>query len=76
MCPQQLKELTNEEEGEDEEEDVGGARQRIRFGCMMKLSFPRYAVTTRGAAVVEETFNCTGEKTACWITCLNPDHRS
>ncbi|XP_043956084.1 RAD52 motif-containing protein 1 [Gambusia affinis] len=55
-----LKELTNEEEGEDEEEDVGGARQRLRFGCMMKLGFPRYGVTTRGAAVVEETFNCTG----------------
>ncbi|XP_047213570.1 RAD52 motif-containing protein 1-like [Girardinichthys multiradiatus] len=54
-----LKELTNEEEGEDAE-DEGGVRQRIRFGCMMKLSFPQHGVMTRGAAVVEESFTCTG----------------
>ncbi|XP_012727513.2 RAD52 motif-containing protein 1 isoform X1 [Fundulus heteroclitus] len=54
-----LKELTNEEEGEDEE-DGGGVRRRMRFGCLMKLSFPQHGVTTKGAAVVEETFTCTG----------------
>ncbi|KAM4717154.1 RAD52 motif-containing protein 1 isoform 2-T5 [Anableps anableps] len=51
-----LKELSNEEDGEDE----GGVRRRMRFGCMMKLSFPQHGVATRGAAVVEETFTCTG----------------
>ncbi|XP_038138194.1 RAD52 motif-containing protein 1 isoform X1 [Cyprinodon tularosa] len=54
-----LKELTSEEE-EDEEEDEGGVRRRLRFGCMMKLSFPQHGVTTRGVAVVEESFTCAG----------------
>ncbi|XP_072224744.1 RAD52 motif-containing protein 1 [Leuresthes tenuis] len=52
-----LKELTSEEEGEEE----GGVRQRrLKFGCLMKLCFPRHGVTTRGAAVLEDSFTCSG----------------
>ncbi|XP_056257760.1 RAD52 motif-containing protein 1 isoform X1 [Seriola aureovittata] len=56
-----LKELTNEEEEDGGEGEEGGLRRRLRFGCLLQLSFPRHRQTTRGAAVVEDTFTCTGE---------------
>uniref|UniRef100_UPI0037E95236 RAD52 motif-containing protein 1 n=1 Tax=Semicossyphus pulcher TaxID=241346 RepID=UPI0037E95236 len=56
-----LKELTNEEEEEKEEEGEGGGREKmLRFGCLLQLSFPHHGQTTRAAAVVEESFTCTG----------------
>ncbi|XP_037620303.1 RAD52 motif-containing protein 1-like [Sebastes umbrosus] len=56
-----LKELTNEEEDEEgEEEEGGGRRRRLRFGCLLQLSFPHHGQTTRAAAVVEDSFTCTG----------------
>ncbi|XP_036944179.1 RAD52 motif-containing protein 1 isoform X2 [Acanthopagrus latus] len=54
-----LKELTNEEE-EEEEEGGGGQWRRLKFGCLLQLSFPHHAQTTRAAAVVEDRFTCTG----------------
>lgn len=60
VWPPQLKELTNEEE--EEEDDKGGGRwRRLRFGCLLQLSFPHHRQTTRAAAVVEDSFTCTGE---------------
>lgn len=53
-----LKELTNEEE--EGEEGGGVRRRRLRFGCLLQLSFPHHKQTTRGAAVVEDSFTCTG----------------
>ncbi|KAM8724212.1 RAD52 motif-containing protein 1 isoform 4-T4 [Acanthopagrus schlegelii] len=55
-----LKELTNEEEEEEEEEGGGGQWRRLKFGCLLQLSFPHHAQTTRAAAVVEDRFTCTG----------------
>ncbi|KAL7378655.1 hypothetical protein ABVT39_016887 [Epinephelus coioides] len=60
-----LKELTNEEEGEEEEEEKeeeegGVRRRRLRFGCLLQLSFPHHGQVTRAAAVVEDSFTCTG----------------
>ncbi|KAM9346287.1 RAD52 motif-containing protein 1 [Symphorus nematophorus] len=58
-----LKELTNEEEEEEEEkeeEEGGGRWRRLRFGCLLQLSFPHHRQTTRAAAVVEDRFTCTG----------------
>ncbi|XP_041812198.1 RAD52 motif-containing protein 1 isoform X2 [Chelmon rostratus] len=55
-----LKELTNEEEEEEEEEEDGGRWRRLRFGCVLQLSFPHHRQTTRAAAVVEDSFTCTG----------------
>ncbi|XP_037834706.1 RAD52 motif-containing protein 1 isoform X1 [Kryptolebias marmoratus] len=56
-----LKELTNEEEGEEEEDEVGGVTQkRLKFGCLMQLTFPQHGLKTRGAAVLEESFTCSG----------------
>ncbi|XP_054464084.1 RAD52 motif-containing protein 1 [Anoplopoma fimbria] len=56
-----LKELTNEEEGEEgEEEEGGGRRRRLKFGCLLQLSFPHHGQKTRAAAVVEDSFTCTG----------------
>uniref|UniRef100_A0A1A7XCZ4 RAD52 motif-containing protein 1 n=1 Tax=Iconisemion striatum TaxID=60296 RepID=A0A1A7XCZ4_9TELE len=55
-----LKELS-QEESEDEEEEVGGVRQKkLRFGCLMQLNFPQHGLKTRGAAVIEDSFTCTG----------------
>ncbi|XP_044037867.1 RAD52 motif-containing protein 1 isoform X2 [Siniperca chuatsi] len=54
-----LKELSDEEE-EEEEEEGGGRRRRLRFGCLLQLSFPHHGQTTRAAAVVEDSFTCTG----------------
>uniref|UniRef100_A0A1A8CYB7 RAD52 motif-containing protein 1 n=2 Tax=Nothobranchius TaxID=28779 RepID=A0A1A8CYB7_NOTKA len=55
-----LKELS-QDESEDEEDEVGGVRQKnLRFGCLMQLNFPQHGLTTRGAAVVEDSFSCTG----------------
>ncbi|XP_070837856.1 RAD52 motif-containing protein 1 [Chaetodon trifascialis] len=51
-----LRELTNEEE----EEEGGGRWRRLRFGCLLQLSFPHHRQTTRAAAVVEDSFTCTG----------------
>ncbi|XP_030264707.1 RAD52 motif-containing protein 1 isoform X2 [Sparus aurata] len=53
-----LKELTNEEE--QEEEEGGGRWRRLKFGCLLQLSFPHHGQTTRAAAVVEDRFTCTG----------------
>ncbi|XP_053194589.1 RAD52 motif-containing protein 1 [Scomber japonicus] len=50
-----MKELTNEEEEED-----GEVRRRLRFGCLLQLSFPRHGQNTRGAAAAEHCFTCTG----------------
>ncbi|XP_028268185.1 RAD52 motif-containing protein 1 [Parambassis ranga] len=50
-----LKELDNEEE----ESEEGGLR-RLRFGCVVQLSFPQHEQTTKGAAVLEDSFTCTG----------------
>ncbi|AWP19364.1 putative RAD52 motif-containing protein 1 isoform 2 [Scophthalmus maximus] len=58
-----LKELTDEEEGDEEDgegEEGRVRKRRLRFGCLMQLSFPRHTQTTRGAAVVEDSFTCTG----------------
>ncbi|XP_026202336.1 RAD52 motif-containing protein 1 isoform X2 [Anabas testudineus] len=63
-----LKELTNEEEevevgvGGEDEEAGGGRRMTLRFGCLLQLSFPYHGQTTRGAAVVEDSFTCTGNE--------------
>ncbi|XP_037544514.1 RAD52 motif-containing protein 1 [Nematolebias whitei] len=55
-----LKELTNEE-GENEDDDVGGVREkRLKFGCLMQLTFPQHGLKTRGTAVLEEKFTCSG----------------
>uniref|UniRef100_A0A8C2ZC63 RAD52 motif-containing protein 1 n=1 Tax=Cyclopterus lumpus TaxID=8103 RepID=A0A8C2ZC63_CYCLU len=34
--------------------------RRLKFGCMLQLSFPHHGLTTRGAAMVEDGFTCTG----------------
>ncbi|XP_049895741.1 RAD52 motif-containing protein 1 [Epinephelus moara] len=67
-----LKELTNEEEGEEEEEEEEGGvrRRRLRFGCLLQLSFPHHGQMTRAAAVVEDSFTCAGEDS---FTCTGPD---
>lgn len=50
-----LKELT-----EEEEEEGGVRRRRLRFGCLLQLHFPHHGQTTRGAAVLEDSFACAG----------------
>uniref|UniRef100_A0A669DMM9 RRM domain-containing protein n=1 Tax=Oreochromis niloticus TaxID=8128 RepID=A0A669DMM9_ORENI len=55
-----LKELTNEEEGE-EEEGGGASQRRLKFGCVLQLCFPHHGQMSRGAAVLEDCFTCTGE---------------
>ncbi|KAM4531552.1 RAD52 motif-containing protein 1 [Odontesthes bonariensis] len=52
-----LKELTSEEEAEEE---GGVGQRRLKFGCLMKLCFPHHGLTTRGAAVLEDSFTCSG----------------
>ncbi|XP_039860902.1 RAD52 motif-containing protein 1 isoform X2 [Simochromis diagramma] len=54
-----LKKLTNEEEGE-EEEGGGAGQRRLKFGCVLQLRFPHHGQTSRGAAVLEDCFTCTG----------------
>ncbi|KAF3700666.1 RAD52 motif-containing protein 1 [Channa argus] len=57
-----LKELPDKEEvGGSKDEECGGERWgRLRFGCLLQLSFPHHGQMTRGAAVVEDSFTCTG----------------
>ncbi|XP_056262297.1 RAD52 motif-containing protein 1 isoform X2 [Pseudoliparis swirei] len=53
--------ITLKELPEEEEEEEGGGRWRsLKFGCVLQLSFPHHGLTTRGAAMVEEGFTCTG----------------
>ncbi|KAK5914636.1 hypothetical protein CgunFtcFv8_009060 [Champsocephalus gunnari] len=59
-----LKELTNEEEEGEDEEEGGGSRRRLKFGCLVQLCFPRHNVSHRGAAVLEDSFTCSGETAA------------
>uniref|UniRef100_A0A3Q3VSW3 DM1 domain-containing protein n=1 Tax=Mola mola TaxID=94237 RepID=A0A3Q3VSW3_MOLML len=52
-----LKELTSEEE----EEEEGGVRcRRLKFGCLLQLSFPHHRQMTRAAAVVEDSYVSAG----------------
>uniref|UniRef100_UPI003AB078AC RAD52 motif-containing protein 1 n=1 Tax=Centroberyx gerrardi TaxID=166262 RepID=UPI003AB078AC len=60
-----LKELPSEEEEEEEEEGEeeegeGRREKRLRYGCLVELSFPLHGQTARGAAVVDDTFTDTG----------------
>ncbi|XP_069572363.1 RAD52 motif-containing protein 1 isoform X2 [Brachyistius frenatus] len=50
-----LKELTNEEG-----EEGGVRRRRLKFGCLLQLSFPQHRRMTRGGAVLEDSFTWTG----------------
>ncbi|KAM6904623.1 RAD52 motif-containing protein 1 [Xenentodon cancila] len=34
--------------------------RRLRFGCLVQLEFPHHEKKTRGAAVVEDSYTCTG----------------
>lgn len=59
----QLTELPSEAEeaGEqDGERTTPGDTKTVKLGCLLQLSFPGHGVTTRGAAVVEDSFTCTG----------------
>ncbi|XP_076023644.1 RAD52 motif-containing protein 1 isoform X2 [Genypterus blacodes] len=49
-----LKDLTNEE-GEEQRRD-----RRLRLGCVVQLSFPQHGQTSRGTAVLEDSFTETG----------------
>ncbi|KAE8282663.1 RAD52 motif-containing protein 1 [Larimichthys crocea] len=53
-----LKELTNKEE--EAEKEGGGRWRTLSFGCVVQLSFPHHRQMTRAAAVVEDSFTCTG----------------
>ncbi|XP_069380754.1 RAD52 motif-containing protein 1 isoform X2 [Paralichthys olivaceus] len=53
-----LKELSDEGEDNGGGGEEGGVR-RLRFGCLLQLNFPRHRQTTRGAAVVNDSFTCT-----------------
>lgn len=48
-----LKELSDDEE-EDEEGAASQRMKRLRFGCVLQLSFPQHGQSTRGVAVVED----------------------
>ncbi|XP_054615026.1 RAD52 motif-containing protein 1 isoform X2 [Dunckerocampus dactyliophorus] len=53
-----LRELPTDEE---EEEGGGGpSHQQLKLGCLLQLSFPCHGVTTRGAALLQDSFTCTG----------------
>ncbi|XP_074553053.1 RAD52 motif-containing protein 1 [Halichoeres trimaculatus] len=54
-----LKELTDDEE-EEEEVEAEGRERKLRFGCLLQLSFPHHRQMTRAAAVMEDCFTCTG----------------
>ncbi|KAF6734973.1 RAD52 motif-containing protein 1 [Oryzias melastigma] len=54
-----LKELTDDDKEEEGPEGGTGCRT-LRFGCVMRLSFPQHDLTTQGSAVVEDSFTCTG----------------
>lgn len=54
FCPSQLKELSNEEEQRTD--------RRLRLGCVVQLSFPQHGQTSRGTAVLEDSFTQTGDE--------------
>ncbi|XP_029364788.1 RAD52 motif-containing protein 1 isoform X2 [Echeneis naucrates] len=64
-----LKELTNEAEEEEGEGEEAVRRRSLRFGCVLQLSFPRHRKTTRGAAVVDDSFTCTGPEVVLQTRC-------
>uniref|UniRef100_A0A8C5BQZ7 DM1 domain-containing protein n=1 Tax=Gadus morhua TaxID=8049 RepID=A0A8C5BQZ7_GADMO len=46
----------------------GRSQTTLRYGCLLELSFPQHGVSTRGVAVIEETFSLSGthlEKENC-----------
>uniref|UniRef100_A0A8C4Z9M3 RRM domain-containing protein n=1 Tax=Gadus morhua TaxID=8049 RepID=A0A8C4Z9M3_GADMO len=38
----------------------GRSQTTLRYGCLLELSFPQHGVSTRGVAVIEETFSLSG----------------
>lgn len=74
-CRPQLKELPVGEEQEEvlEGAAAGGSRdQSLRFGCLLRLSFPRHQQTSTAAAVVEDSFTCAGESSTFDLPALCP----
>ncbi|XP_041830928.1 RAD52 motif-containing protein 1 [Melanotaenia boesemani] len=55
-----LKELPSEEDEGGDEEEGGVRRKSLKFGCLVKLCFAHHGLSTRGAAVLEDTFPLTG----------------
>ncbi|XP_059932426.1 RAD52 motif-containing protein 1-like [Gadus macrocephalus] len=41
-------------------QEVSGSQTTLRYGCLLELSFPQHGVSTRGVAVIEETFSLSG----------------
>ncbi|XP_029944743.1 RAD52 motif-containing protein 1 [Salarias fasciatus] len=67
--PAEEEEEEDEEEEEEEEEEQGerrgerpaaGRRRTLRLGCLLQLSFPQHGRSARGAAVVKDSFTCSG----------------
>ncbi|XP_030197392.1 RAD52 motif-containing protein 1 [Gadus morhua] len=42
------------------QEVSGRSQTTLRYGCLLELSFPQHGVSTRGVAVIEETFSLSG----------------
>ena len=38
----------------------GRSKTTLRYRCLLELSFPQHGVSTRGVAVIEETFSLSG----------------
>uniref|UniRef100_A0A669CM61 RRM domain-containing protein n=1 Tax=Oreochromis niloticus TaxID=8128 RepID=A0A669CM61_ORENI len=38
----------------------GASQRRLKFGCVLQLCFPHHGQMSRGAAVLEDCFTCTG----------------
>ncbi|XP_034046297.1 RAD52 motif-containing protein 1 isoform X2 [Thalassophryne amazonica] len=52
--------ITLKELSDDDDEELLDGQRRFRFCCLIQLTFPHHGQTTRGVAVVEDTFMDTG----------------
>ena len=49
------------QEASGRSQEVSGRSQTtLRYGCLLELSFPQHGVSSRGVAVLEETFSLSG----------------
>lgn len=56
----QLEQLSHE----DEAAEGGEPFRRLKFGCQLELCFPHHRQSIKAAAVVEDSFTCTGKNSS------------
>ena len=60
MLPSDSVEEGQGHEASGSSQVTGRSQMTLRYGCLLELSFPQHSISSRGVAVIEETFSLSG----------------